>query len=184
MPAGPVATHDWARYVAQAPPGAIAEFGCFDGGSARILAGLGRPVFAFDTFDGIPAADFRAGEDNDNPPGKFRPSAAPWALFKGHPNVYPVVGRYADTLPALPGLRFSFVYIDCDLYESYRQVLDYVVPRLDGQHFMCDDYGYAGAKRAVDEWLRQHPEWTFEPSSQVFTRKQAVCPHCKKELNG
>jgi len=182
MPAGPVATHDWKRYVDAAPPGAIAEFGCFDGGSARILATLGRPVFAFDTFDGIPAADFRAGEDAENPPGKFRPSAPPWRLFEQHPNVYPVVGRYAETLPTLAGLRFAFVYIDCDLYESYRQVLEYAVPRLDGDVFMCDDYGCTGAKRAVDEWLRQHPEWTFDGRS-VFTRRPLVlCSKCKATL--
>ncbi len=168
---GPISHHDWARYIKDAPPGAIAEFGCYDGGSARILASFGRPVFAFDTFAGMPKEDFRESIDSNNPPGKFTPHAPPWELFKEHPNVYPVVGRYAETLPQLAGLRFAFVYIDCDFYESYRQVLDYAVPRLDGNVFMCDDYhDCEGARRAVDDWLAQHPEWMFDKATQVFTR--------------
>lgn len=169
---GPVSNHDWGRYIAQAPPGAIAEFGCYDGGATRILAGFGRPVFAFDTFAGIPAEDFSAERGDHDEPGKFTPTAPLWELFVGHPNIYPVQGRYAQTLPTLDGLRFAFAYIDCDLHESYRQVLAYLAPRMLGDAFLCDDYHCcAGAKRAVDEWLTQQSEWAFEPNLQLFTRR-------------
>lgn len=184
MPAGPLATHDWAKHIALAPPGAIAEFGCFDGGSARALAQHKRPVFAFDTFAGIPTEDFNRQHGDHDEPGKFAPSAKPWELFKDAPNVYPVVGRYADTLPQHLGLRFAFAYIDCDLYESYRQVLAYVAPRMDGDAFMCDDYhACAGAKKAVDEWIAQQSVWTFDAAEQVFRRKpKLVCPHCQRGI--
>lgn len=178
-PQGPVSTHDWARYVAQAPPGAIAEFGCYDGGSTRVLASFGRPVFAFDTFQGIPLEDFDSSKgDAGNPPGKFTPSATPWELFAGYANVYPIVGRYADTLPQHPGLRFAFAYIDCDLYASYWQVLPWLVARLDGDHFMCDDYAHVeGARKAVDEWLATQDGWEFDGYSVFKRKKSGRSPH-------
>ena len=170
-PLGPVSVHDWKRWVDAAPPGAIAEFGCYDGGSTRLLAELGRTVYAFDTFDGIPTADYCRSFDAANPPGKFRPTAPVAALFEGYSNVVPIVGRYADTLPQHSDLRFAFAYIDCDLYASYRQVLAWLPQRMLGDCFMCDDYlSCDGAARAVDEWKSQQSEWEFDGQT-LFTRR-------------
>lgn len=181
VPNGPISTHDWGKYINLASPGAIAEFGCYDGGSTRLLAGMGRPVFAFDTFQGIPKEDYNASEDGSNPPGKFAPTTTVKELFRGHNNIYPVVGRYADTLPTVGGLQFAFAYIDCDLYESYKQVLNYIAPRMIGDYFMCDDYhDCTGARRAVDEWVAGQTDWRFDKSLQVFSRVPKVCPLCGK----
>src|SRR5512139_3383206 len=82
-------------------PGAIAEFGVADGGSTRQLAGYGRPVFAFDTFCGLPAEDFHPDHSIDSRklmcPGGFTPRFSIEEMFSGYPNIHPVVGRFADT---------------------------------------------------------------------------------------
>lgn len=143
--------------------GAFAEFGCYNGGGARDLARLdpSRTVFAFDTFQGMPQEDYHPGEDDSDPPGKWKPLAGPAQLFEGIPNIIPVVGRFAETLPAfIPNVPFVLVHIDCDYYESYTQVFNFLAKRMvPGGVALLDDYGMcAGATRATDEWVAAHPE--------------------------
>jgi macrocin-O-methyltransferase TylF-like protien len=137
------------------PKGDVAEFGCYRGGSARQLATLtGRTVYAWDTFTGLPAEDFTAELDIDTP-GDFAPGATAAELFAGWPTIVPVIGRFADTLPKFPTeVRFAFVYIDCDLYESARQVLDWLPAHLsDGAVILLDDYNsHKGIHQAVTEF--------------------------------
>lgn len=173
MPAGPINTHDWLNYINSAPPGAVAEFGCFDGGATRAMASSGRQIYAFDTFEGIPKEDFCRSFDAQNPPGKFKPSEPVAKLFEGFPNITPIVGRFADTLPLHPDLQFAFAYIDCDLYASYKQVLAYLPQRMLGDYFICDDYTDCdGAARAVDEWKSAQSEWEFDGRSLFSRRKR------------
>jgi hypothetical protein len=145
-----------------AVPGAVAEFGVFRGGSARQLAQLtGRTVYAWDTYDGLPAADFNPDVDIDAP-GDFTPEATAAELFAGWPSITPVVGRFADTLPKFyPAVRFAFCYLDSDYYESTRQVLDWLPGRLsNGAVLLFDDYkSHKGVRQAVDEFAAK---WGME----------------------
>jgi len=60
-----------------------------------------------------------------------------------------------QTIPGDLPDRISVLRLDTDFYESTRHELEYLYPRLSsGGILMIDDYGaYAGAKRAVDDFL-------------------------------
>lgn len=136
--------------------GDIFEFGVYDGGTTRQLAKHGRAVWAFDTYQGIPKEEFSRDNGDHDLPGKFKSSAPPEVLFEGYPNVIPVVGRFVDTLETIdPCTKAAFVYMDCDLYESYKQVLEWLPGHLvPGAVIHVDDYQTcAGCRKAVDEWV-------------------------------
>jgi hypothetical protein len=140
--------------------GDFAEFGVANGGGSRELSRLDptRLVYAFDTYSGMPVEDYHPGEDDANPPGKWTPTGTPEQLFEGIPNIVPVVGRFALMLPKYDDLRLLLVHIDCDYYESYRQVLEFLERRMvQGGVAFIDDYEAGhncfGCVRAVDEWV-------------------------------
>ena len=75
----PVNNHqqEFAVIIPMMPPGPIGEFGVYEGGSTVQLAGFGRLVYAFDTFEGMPFdAPFNEDLDWANPPGKFNGAGA------------------------------------------------------------------------------------------------------------
>lgn len=159
------------RLMPSLPAGLIAEFGVFQGGSTIHLAGFGRTVLAFDTFSGLPEADYDKNLDSENEPGKF--TADPRAYLREHLNVITVKGRFSDTLPFfVGGVRLAFAYIDCDYFKSYLDVLSFVESALlPGGCFVADDYSVIGARKALDEWLGSHPDWTADRNRVVFARK-------------
>ena len=83
------------------------------------------------------------------------------------------VGWFADTLRAtVPAtyLRIAVLHVDCDLYESTRDVLDGVRPALqDGTVVLFDDWFLfkgnpsKGESRAFGEFLAAHDEWDAVP---------------------
>jgi O-methyltransferase len=160
-------------------PGHFAEFGVYNGGGSRELARLDatRMVWAFDTYAGMPSEDYHAGEDDANPPGKWTPAAPPADLFRGIPNIMPVGGRFADTLPSLlfRPLKLLLVHIDCDYYESYRQVLEFLERHMTpGGVAFIDDYepghNCHGCVRAVDEWLAKVGSSVRREGDRIYFR--------------
>ena len=71
-------------------------------------------------------------------------------------------GYFAQTLAALPETRFSFVHLDCDIYESYKQTLTYFYPRMAPHGIILfdeyDDPPWPGCNLAVDEFLADKGE--------------------------
>ena len=72
-----------------------------------------------------------------------------------------------ETLVA-QGVKASVVYVDCDLYESTRDVLAFIAPFLrDGTVICFDDfYNYRGRsdlgeQRAFGQFREAHPELPF-----------------------
>ncbi len=112
--------------------------------------GLGVPLEKFHRIcarNGIPSADYEVV------PGYYRES-----LKKGTAN-----------LPS----NISLAYIDCDLYSSTRDVLDFLMPRMKhGMIIACDDYycwsatQVAGERRALGEAFRDNAEWRLVPFVQ------------------
>ena len=137
------------------PDGFFAEFGVAQGTSARHIAGLldGGQLHAFDTFQGLPA------DWEEVPKGEYSTGGVPPALPG---NVVVHVGLFADTIPRFcgetPG-RMAFAHIDCDLYESTRDVLFGLRDRITaGAVIVFDEYfGYEGfwrhEKHAFEEFL-------------------------------
>jgi hypothetical protein len=134
--------------------GVICEFGCYEGGNTIRLAGHGREVLAFDTFEGMPSQEFHRDLDRDEP-GKFKPRYPVGVLYSAYPNIKPQVGRFVDTLPQVDkDTLVVLAYVDCDLYESHKQCLDWLTEHLVPQGAVVfDDYrNLKGAAMAIDEW--------------------------------
>jgi hypothetical protein len=66
-------------------------------------------------------------------------------------------GFFSDTLPAVPIERVALLRLDGDTYESTRDVLVAMYPKLQ-PHGYCviDDYALTDCRRAVDEYRAEH----------------------------
>jgi len=141
------------RLADLSPDGKIAEIGVYQGGSAWHLASTGRELHLFDTFTGIPfkspVDSHVVGDFGDTSERQVR-ELIPTAILH--------VGVFPQTLP--PDLfGFGFVHVDCDQYQSVRDAIDHLGPRmLDGGLMVFDDYGHLeGATLAVDETFGRPP---------------------------
>jgi hypothetical protein len=80
-----------------------------------------------------------------------------------------VQGYFQDTLPRYTDARFCFVHLDCVIYESYKQCLDFFYPRMSpGGVILIDEYNdppWPGCTKAVDEFLASKPETITEVKS-------------------
>lgn len=130
---------DLLYYAKRAPMGAVVEVGVYKGGSALALSTLGRPLYLYDTFEGIPYA----GElDTANPVGKFADTSAE-AVQALIPHATVVKGLFPDSLIDMPPV--GFVHADADQYESTKAILEQMPPRmLPGGFIYFDDFSMAG----------------------------------------
>lgn len=160
------------------------EFGVWRGNTVTAAFHIAKrylpkiSFYAFDSFAGLPlpkekdAAGFHPFDA-----GQFACDEKTFRenLRKRHVDlsrVHVVAGWYKDTLndrtkEKLSAKHAAIVYIDCDLYESARDVLEFVTSYLeDGSLILFDEWfsyrGRAdrGERRAFAEWLAQHPELT------------------------
>ncbi len=80
-------------------------------------------------------------------------------------------GLFEDTLhPAGP---VAFAHIDCDWYEPVKLCLERLHPRLEpGALVAIDDYhDYAGARKATDEFLAEHPMTVVTDRAHLILRR-------------
>lgn len=131
------------------------EFGVAEGDSMRYWASLLRhpksELHGFDSFQGLPD-DWNI----DNPAGTFGRGGQPPRV--DDPRVRFHVGWFSETLP-----RFTWpeewevliANIDCDLYSSAREVLDFIAPQLRAGSVLYFDefHDRAHEQRAFDEFL-------------------------------
>jgi O-methyltransferase len=72
-------------------------------------------------------------------------------------NVRLEAGYFQESLVRRKAENFSFVHLDCDIYESYALCLEFFYPRLSpGGIMLFDEYNdvsWPGANRAVDEFF-------------------------------
>ncbi|MDK1389459.1 TylF/MycF/NovP-related O-methyltransferase [Sinorhizobium sp. 8-89] len=149
-------------------PGHIVEFGSYRGGNALFMAAVcrelhpGMQVYAFDTFEGMPATDpqrdaHRAGDFKDAGYEELLQLIEKEKID----NLHLVRGLFEDTaeaaLKAISSVRLN--HIDCDIYSavkySYNVSEKYMV---DGGYWVFDDplcSGCIGAMEAVEETLIQ-----------------------------
>lgn len=170
--------------------GSVAECGVWQG-STLLPTGLflrrrapGKRLFGFDSFQGLNETVSRdvplGGEDDDRKHvGGFSNTSyeavdqrvREFGLAK---TVTLVPGYFQDTLAYYADRRFSFVHLDCVIYESYRTCLEFFYPRLvKGGVILLDEYNdppWPGCTLAVDEFLADKPEKLTEIKSDNHVR--------------
>jgi hypothetical protein len=144
--------------------GDVAEVGVAYGASARLMAShLGdRTIHLFDTFEGLPQP---GGWDS----AKFEKGNFQCGLesvreyLRGLPVVFHK-GLFPDSAATARDLRFSFVHLDVDLYQSTLEGLKFFYPRLcPGGILISHDYlTSTGVDRAFAEFFEDKPEPVIE----------------------
>jgi O-methyltransferase len=176
--------------------GNIAECGVFQG-STLIPIGLfvqqrarSKTVLGFDSFEGLNESveyDLELGGEHDSRKKvtgfsntSYEDLVEKLRQFRVDSTVTVVKGYFQHTLRRYAKDRFCFVHLDCVIYESYKQCLEFFYPRLvQNGVILFDEYNDApwpGCTRAVDEFLRYKPEKPLEVTSdnqiKYYLRKQ------------
>ncbi|MBV5333726.1 class I SAM-dependent methyltransferase [bacterium] len=185
-------------------PGDIAELGVYRGLGLMTWANLleaycigdrTKTVYGFDNWRGFTGFTPQDGSTDDSvhkTVGGFSPAAhyeelldaiaifdhdrfIPWK-----PRIKLVEGDIEESVGAFaadnPGVRFSLIHFDCDLYAPTKAALDAFWPLLArGGVMLFDEYGipeWPGETKAVDEFLADKPgvrlqtfDWTNAPAA-------------------
>ena len=171
------------RYVSQWKiPGSFVECGVWRGGATmsavltwKELGETDRSIYLYDTFTGMtePKEEDRDPRGRINVHEKYRQKQtgtdeSDWCragLDDVKQNMaktgYPfdkfifVEGKVEDTLPNTLPDEIAILRLDTDWYESTKQELIYLFPRLvsKGVIIVDDYYSWTGSKQAVDEYL-------------------------------
>lgn len=171
--------------VHQHVPGAIVECGVWRGGSmmaaALVLQELGetnRDLYLYDTFEGmVRPTEHDVGNNGAAAIDKFErrqigADASDWCLAPldevrrgmastGYPEsrIHYIKGKVEETLPQHVPEEIALLRLDTDWYESTKQELVHLYPRLAPHGVLIiDDYGdWLGARKAVDEYFAASP---------------------------
>jgi O-methyltransferase len=147
--------------------GDMVEFGCHTGRTSTLMAACcDKPLWLYDSFEGLPERQSQdAGALKHFERGALKVDVTEVVQrFVQHKLREPFVCKsWFNAIPQekLPE-RISFAHLDGDLYQSMRDCIRLVYPRLvDGGACVIDDYGWSGlpgAKLAVDEYMRDKTE--------------------------
>jgi hypothetical protein len=187
-------------------PGDIAELGVFRGLGLMTWANLleafcigdrTKTVYGFENWQGFNELTPEDGSEVDSVQkfsGGFSPSAyrdelqnaiaifdsdrfIPWK-----PRIKLIEGNIEETVVTFvqenPGVRFSFIHFDCDMYRPTKAALEQFWPRLSrGGIMLFDEYSipdWPGETKAVDEFFADKPgvtiktlPWTNAPAGYV-----------------
>lgn len=165
------------------PEGAVVECGVFMGGTTVYVGllqrflGLVRPIYALDTFAGMPAPTqkdfgggmhYRAGLFNET---RLDVVASVCRAHGLEGAVRLVSGLVQDTLPAVlkESPRVAFAFLDTDQYAGTAGGLAHVLPAaVPGALVIIDDTGVTGVDRAINEALEANPGLRRHPVSGNF----------------
>ena len=155
--------------------GDIIECGVWRGGSLKAMehavidAHSTKHIYGLDTFEGHPYTDegtahikgHLSDTDYEKVSHQF-PQPTPVKLKKG---------LFADTFPSLKKKTFCFAHLDCDLYQSYKECIEFIYPRMEtGGIIYFDDYNSPSAKRsnkAIHEYFKKN-ELVILPNKQAY----------------
>lgn len=155
-------------------PGDFIETGAWRGGVCIFARGIfkaydadDRNVWVADSFEGIPEVgedahpdDIRLAMHEHNAvlavsEEQVRKNFARYDLLDDRVRFLP--GLFCDTLPTAPIEQLAVLRLDGDLYQSTRDALDNLYPKLSvGGFVIIDDYLVPGCRAAVDEFRREH----------------------------
>ena len=145
--------------------GDFVEMGCYKGDTsfllAEILKGSTKKLWLYDSFEGLPEKSeedksvlgicFRGGElfvTKREVKERFLRAGLPVPIIKK--------GWFSELTPEDFPERIAFAFLDGDFYESIRDSLELVVPKMDENGIIIvHDYtnpALPGVKKAVDEF--------------------------------
>lgn len=135
--------------------GEIVEVGTYQGGTAMVMAAAapGRMVTTIDTFEGLP----KPGEFDVHKEGEMFASLA---RVTGNVKHFKNINLFKADVRNFKAWEKSIalLFLDCDLYESYRAALRVFWPHVSiGGYAILEDYRAGdcpGATKAVDEFFR------------------------------
>lgn len=160
------------QVLADGVPGDLIETGVWRGGATIFMRGVlkaygitDRTVWVADSFEGLPAPDLAT-----------YPVDVYWATSAGRiavdiatvrqnfaryglldEQVQFLQGWFKDSLPAAPITQLAVLRLDGDLYESTRDALTYLYPKLSAGGFVIvDDYNHEPCKQAVHDYRALH----------------------------
>lgn len=167
--------------------GDIVECGCYNGGSAAIMAQASqKKTWLFDSFEGLPPP---TKEDGQATIGRYYVGWDKGSVEKVHkafsllgvPQVRYVCvkGWFQETLPKASVNKIALLHIDADWYESVKVVLNRFYQDVrPGGYVVIDDYGHwQGCRKAVDEFLvsaNGKIQLTHVDQDAVYFRKPAI----------
>ena len=185
------------------PIGDYLEFGVYNGTSMicmhQVLRELkldGPRLIGFDSFEGLPSDEegvWRAGDFKSSL--EFTQAVLSWSGVDWS-RVVLVKGFFEDTLNASLAKQHEMekaavIMIDCDIYAGARDALEFCAPMIrndavivfDDWHSGLADQGM-GEKRAFDELLGRHPEFssTYLEGLSDYTDAAAVF-HVRRTSN-
>jgi len=188
-------------------PGDIAELGVFRGLGLMTWANLleaycigdrTKTVYGFDNWkgfielapeDGDAVASVQKLPSGFSPEKYYKELVESISIFDADrfipwkPRVRLVQGNIEETVPAFvrenPGVRFSLIHFDCDMYRPTKTALEHLWPIISrGGIVLFDEYSIAdwpGETKAVDEFYTDKPgikirklPWTNAPAGYVI----------------
>lgn len=188
-------------------PGDIAEFGVFRGLGLFTWANLleayaigdrTKIVYGFDNWKGFTAFDEKDGGEHESGQkilGGFNPERFYEELLSAidifdedrfiswKKRIELIEGNIEESVPQFiednPGVRFSLVHFDCDLYKPTKVALEAIWPKISrGGVILFDEYAiknWPGETQAVDEFIADKPElvlktfnWTNAPAAYLI----------------
>jgi asparagine synthase (glutamine-hydrolysing) len=166
----PASIEEMCKIAAATPPGCFIEVGVYKGGSAWHLARVAREqlraLHLFDTFKGIPCKDpidaHGIGDFGDTD----------WQTVQdAMPDAILHIGTFPYTFPNSL-TEISFVHVDCDQYQSVRDCICMLWPRIvtGGVMFFDDWECLAGATQAIKQMTAAYP-FNLTSSNKLYVRK-------------
>lgn len=158
-------------------PGMIAELGVYKGGTAYLICETNqqltnKPVLLFDTFTGMP----EVRPEDIHKPGDFKDTSLPYVqeLLKDFSSPLFIEGVFPDkNIMAFTNCKFSFVHLDCDIFQSVWDGLQFFSYRMsEGGIILLDDYNEPncpGAKLATDQFC-----YLYKLKVEPTTQSQAI----------
>lgn len=153
-------------------------------------------LIGFDSFEGLPQS--AAHEDDGKwKPGEFACSIEDATQYLTEHGVdwdrtHLIKGWYSDTLTAEVVAehnieKASLIMIDCDIYSSSKQALDFCVPLIkDKSIIFFDDWQPGknmGEEKAFDEFLAENTHLkakkfgSYKPSGEIFLVENTLAEH-------
>lgn len=139
----------------------MAEVGVYKGGSARIIceANSDKTLYLFDTFEGLPQLS-----EFDNPllyyKGRFDTKIEEVVENLKECKTEIIKGMFPESAKSFSDMKFSFVHLDVDLYQSTKDCLEFFYPKMStGGIILSHDYqNNKGVNKAINEFFEDKPE--------------------------